>query len=923
MGTLTFNGISTEDLGLVIQTPPTYTFPERDISTVHIPGRNGDLVIDNNCYKNVRRSYMLGMGFKKEDGAYSNNSSKILEWLTSARSHYARLQDTYDPTVYRMAMFNMSGSFTNVHDGAISFTAEFQCKPQRYLLSGEVEVTYNNVIENPSIYEALPMITISGLTGQVSTEDILMLNVKNGADVVSSVTMSKSIKSTVILDSEMQRVTDENQNDLSPYIGLNGKSFPVFKEGTTTLELVKYKSVDIQVLSYDSLLKKAQTIVKSEHKTHSALENQFQDKYSIPSYKSLVESKQETYSAEAVQSMVMDVQESYTFESFNEVLSQVGTGHSFTGSIDDNTYLPPWLELEAVDDKHVRAVAKSNGFYMVKNNDNKIRYIKNGDTIKDNISITSVTTIYYYPGSERNIDAGYPEMPVWLKFEIDYDKDGSPNVIRFKTNAEGYYWTDKTWFLGKPQWTYHQSTEKVTLNELFWDTSKKAFVPSQGLITSTTTKYTYAYLSELPQYEDITTKEERNGKTITKVVSKVYFEIEDLNRDLNQIAVKATEPGYYAYQINGKPEEGYVWQHKNKNDTIIVSTELNGTSSFTIMRIEQPPVYDNKDKKTWPDWLNNVPRKTEGTIIAPKYVALQVLEDGWYRESTVNMETEEETYGDWIPLTAGSYFTTKEYGDDYSIARVSKDPSTFEYVNDRVYTNEAGEMSQDEPAWLKADIFIEVIFGEDTDKITCHRNSEDDIASKELFAWTYELEGKDQILYTKTVWNPDLEDDVYKLENDQEIKIGSVATESQIRYTASVEEGKKAYYKWDSNSVWVSKENGQEILIASGISDTTFYYIESLPKYDGTYEDFGPYDLFDIEIYEDYSGNPSSLTFRVKENVEKYFRVNNNSDWINQKSGDVILTSKTMEPNTIRYLDLKSDVTEDVVIKYIPNWWVL
>ena len=50
MGNFKFNGTSSEDLGLVIQTPPTYSFPERELETVHVPGRNGDLIIDKNNF---------------------------------------------------------------------------------------------------------------------------------------------------------------------------------------------------------------------------------------------------------------------------------------------------------------------------------------------------------------------------------------------------------------------------------------------------------------------------------------------------------------------------------------------------------------------------------------------------------------------------------------------------------------------------------------------------------------------------------------------------------------------------------------------------------------------------------------------------------------------------------------------------------
>ena len=47
MGIFKFKDKTSEDFGLVVQTPPTYSYPERDVTITHIPGRDGDIIIDN------------------------------------------------------------------------------------------------------------------------------------------------------------------------------------------------------------------------------------------------------------------------------------------------------------------------------------------------------------------------------------------------------------------------------------------------------------------------------------------------------------------------------------------------------------------------------------------------------------------------------------------------------------------------------------------------------------------------------------------------------------------------------------------------------------------------------------------------------------------------------------------------------------
>ena len=50
MGVIIFNGIPSTNYGIHVEKPPVYATPERDYEVVHIPGRNGDLVIDNGSW---------------------------------------------------------------------------------------------------------------------------------------------------------------------------------------------------------------------------------------------------------------------------------------------------------------------------------------------------------------------------------------------------------------------------------------------------------------------------------------------------------------------------------------------------------------------------------------------------------------------------------------------------------------------------------------------------------------------------------------------------------------------------------------------------------------------------------------------------------------------------------------------------------
>ena len=161
MGIVVFNGISSQDLHIQVQTEPSYDFPEKDYDVTHVPGRNGDIVIDQGSWQNVSRKYNLAMDAGKI--SYTEVASKLVQWLHSA-SGYARLEDSYEPDFYRMAMYKDSGSISNIFNKAGQIDVEFTCKPQRYFKSGEAADIFvaSSEYRNPTDFPAKPLIKIHG-----------------------------------------------------------------------------------------------------------------------------------------------------------------------------------------------------------------------------------------------------------------------------------------------------------------------------------------------------------------------------------------------------------------------------------------------------------------------------------------------------------------------------------------------------------------------------------------------------------------------------------------------------------------------------------------------------------------------------------------------------------------------------------------
>jgi len=210
MGSITFNNISTNSMGVVVQAPPVYEFPARNMSSASINGRNGDILIDKNSYKNVVREYSLAAALDTTEGAFVDKVREIVDWLSTVNG-YARLTDTYEPEYFRLAAFRSGGAMPNFYDQATAIKIKFECKPQRFLISGEDPIVDNNYQEgrwinvpNPTKYIALPEITING-------EDVnLKFSESNNGDIISEISIDGTLVNAII-DSELQDCYDETQ----------------------------------------------------------------------------------------------------------------------------------------------------------------------------------------------------------------------------------------------------------------------------------------------------------------------------------------------------------------------------------------------------------------------------------------------------------------------------------------------------------------------------------------------------------------------------------------------------------------------------------------------------------------------------------------------------------------------------------------
>ena len=182
--TLTFNGESSKNYGVYITGSGAYDAPKRDVEMITIAGRNGSFPLDHGRFENIEVTYPAGIfGVDEED--FADAISNFRNMLCSAKG-YCRLEDEYNPDEYRLAIYKSGLEVEPTALKAGEFEITFECKPQRFLKSGETPITIgaSTVVTNPTRFESSPEVRVKGYgTVAFNGYEIVLNNVVYG-DVI-------------------------------------------------------------------------------------------------------------------------------------------------------------------------------------------------------------------------------------------------------------------------------------------------------------------------------------------------------------------------------------------------------------------------------------------------------------------------------------------------------------------------------------------------------------------------------------------------------------------------------------------------------------------------------------------------------------------------------------------------------------------
>lgn len=176
------NGRESTEFGIILTETPRMTIAQRDVKSISIPGRSGDLVIDNGRYKNVTQKYKCVLIADDMREAIRT----AMGWLCA--NSYVRLEDSFDPSVFRYGRCSNAVEVESQMEKGGTFEIDFDCKPQRYLKGGAKAETVKNggTLYNPTRETAKPLIeaactgsgtiTVNGTVIEVNYTGVLYLD---------------------------------------------------------------------------------------------------------------------------------------------------------------------------------------------------------------------------------------------------------------------------------------------------------------------------------------------------------------------------------------------------------------------------------------------------------------------------------------------------------------------------------------------------------------------------------------------------------------------------------------------------------------------------------------------------------------------------------------------------------------------------
>ena len=210
-GLIVFGGERSDNYGMVVSEAPSFERARRKQTVITVPGRTGDVVFQEDAWEDVPRPYNVFIAEDLQEDSGGNISGTLaervdnFEAMLNSKTGYQRLEDNFEPDVYRRAYYSGGDGFTNELLAIGRATINFTCDARRFLKSGETPVSVTNgyTLTNPTRFASKPIIHIEASNETISVS-------------IGGKTITAEVADYINIDCERMnayRLPVENRND--------------------------------------------------------------------------------------------------------------------------------------------------------------------------------------------------------------------------------------------------------------------------------------------------------------------------------------------------------------------------------------------------------------------------------------------------------------------------------------------------------------------------------------------------------------------------------------------------------------------------------------------------------------------------------------------------------------------------------------
>lgn len=143
---MTYNDIAGNDIGALVIRRPNIPAPSPKIMQVSIPGRDGDLLINDGFFDDIQ--IYVELNFMSPENEWNKKARQIKEWLLNRRGTRRLSFSDTENTFYKVKNV-VAGEIQRTSKRIGVLTPIFICDPYTYFKSGTIPLWFEDIKLNP------------------------------------------------------------------------------------------------------------------------------------------------------------------------------------------------------------------------------------------------------------------------------------------------------------------------------------------------------------------------------------------------------------------------------------------------------------------------------------------------------------------------------------------------------------------------------------------------------------------------------------------------------------------------------------------------------------------------------------------------------------------------------------------------------